>query len=166
MRAVVGGDGAENGGAEGGSEGAVGGKEAGSADVDVADAAAFDEARRELHAMHKVLAAFAGIRLVREKLTRLLLKLTAKFESALKRRAEANGRQAVDLALREVCRLPQRSTCDLVHTAAQLCPRLLLFFTVEPPHLRRCCALWGSRAWAQHTRACGRCCRCHWRRWR
>ena len=64
----------------------------------------FEEARKELRELSAVLAAFAGIREVRERLEGLLADATLQLESSVKKAAEAVGRRTVDEPLRDVLR--------------------------------------------------------------
>eukprot|EP00929_Paragymnodinium_shiwhaense_P109013 TRINITY_DN75379_c0_g1_i1.p1 TRINITY_DN75379_c0_g1~~TRINITY_DN75379_c0_g1_i1.p1 ORF type:complete len:943 (+),score=139.06 TRINITY_DN75379_c0_g1_i1:95-2923(+) len=63
-----------------------------------------DNARTQLRKMSLLLAAFAGVPEVREKLKASLIEATCHFESIVKAAAEAQGRAEVELCLQEVLR--------------------------------------------------------------
>ncbi|CAE8643488.1 unnamed protein product [Polarella glacialis] len=69
------------------------------------DAHKFEDARRELRNLSSVLAAFAGIVEVREKLRALLIEATCQLESLVKQAAEDAGQKEVEESLREVLRI-------------------------------------------------------------
>eukprot|EP00927_Polykrikos_kofoidii_P046580 TRINITY_DN4076_c2_g1_i1.p1 TRINITY_DN4076_c2_g1~~TRINITY_DN4076_c2_g1_i1.p1 ORF type:complete len:947 (+),score=163.95 TRINITY_DN4076_c2_g1_i1:92-2932(+) len=73
-------------------------------DALIADVPKLDHARQDLRSMSLVLAAFAGIADVREKLKELLIDATCQFESAVKKVAEDVGRQEVEESFRMVLR--------------------------------------------------------------
>eukprot|EP00930_Biecheleria_cincta_P056456 TRINITY_DN42573_c0_g1_i1.p1 TRINITY_DN42573_c0_g1~~TRINITY_DN42573_c0_g1_i1.p1 ORF type:complete len:908 (+),score=197.81 TRINITY_DN42573_c0_g1_i1:33-2726(+) len=68
------------------------------------DAQLFNKTRGELRNLSFLLAAFAGIKELREQLRELLVEATCQMETLVKRAAEDRGRKAVEESLREVLR--------------------------------------------------------------